>query len=639
MRSRSPACCAAEYGSAFSISAESESCDGKTSNTLAGLYDINGDGKPEVVRLKGQTLEVYQLAGGAAPGTPEAGRLVQLDNGYGAKTRIGYRSAKEDGTTLHQVPFPEIVATSVETIGTQGLGGSLSATRYACGGAELIFDPALDAFTLPGYARSVELRVTSATQDKPEGVATLTDTYGLAQFTPTMSKNERFGRYALAGRVRDVSVLSGDIGADPWALLATPLITDPRRIASTHHDWGVRLFEEPAASQQSGVDCMIDMMYPYDYALSFGYNLGPNAAYNFCSAHGLGDMGRPPSHGVGTLLPHRPTTPSLVRWQRDIDDFGRVTTVVHFGDLFRGDDDICVETKFAAPTGQNERVLSAPSSRRISADCIKPNLPTYAAEYFGYDNLPPGNVSAGFVTSHTVERRATDNGMLLKKVRAFDASYDVAGNLTAVTSTRDDGATRKVSLDYEPFGLALVRARIDAAGAPPMETSVTRDPISLEALTTTDANQTQRGMVFDGFGRVVRSTITPPGGSLGVLSTRSYLGFSGADPLGRRIVSETFGDPVAPGSVGAAPAERAPSISTSSAGSGVPSSPWAATTRTRFLSRARAPTTPSGGWRSGPTRFRRPRTPPPRTAQPSCSTPTARRPASSGVGGPSRSLS
>ena len=67
---------------------------------------------------------------------------------------------------------------------------------------------------------------------------------------------------------------------------------------------------------------------------------------------------------------------------RDIDDSGRVTTVVHFGDLFRGDDDICVETKFAAPTGQNERVLSAPSSRRISTDCIKPNLPTYAAEYF-----------------------------------------------------------------------------------------------------------------------------------------------------------------------------------------------------------------------------------------------------------------
>jgi hypothetical protein len=62
-----------------------------------------------------------------------------------------------------------------------------------------------------------------------------------------MSKSERSSRYALAGRVRNVTVLSGDIGADPWALLTTPLITDPRRIASTHHDWGVRLFEERAS--------------------------------------------------------------------------------------------------------------------------------------------------------------------------------------------------------------------------------------------------------------------------------------------------------------------------------------------------------------------------------------------------------
>ena len=88
--------------------------------TTSGLYDIDGDGKPEVVRVSGQNLDVYQLVGGALPGKPEAGRLVQVENGFGAKTIIGYRSAKEDGTTPHQVPFPEIVVTSVETIGTEG---------------------------------------------------------------------------------------------------------------------------------------------------------------------------------------------------------------------------------------------------------------------------------------------------------------------------------------------------------------------------------------------------------------------------------------------------------------------------------------------------------------------------------------
>jgi hypothetical protein len=67
-----------------------------------------------------------------------------------------------------------------------------------------------------------------------------------------------------------------------------------------------------------------------------------------------------------------------------------------------------------------------------------------------------------------------------------------------------------------------------------------------------DTNLTQRGVDFDGFGRVVRSTLIPPGQSIGVLSTLSYLGFSEADPLGRRIVGKSFTDPVPPGSEGMA---------------------------------------------------------------------------------------
>jgi hypothetical protein len=265
----------------FVFSGQTESCDGQFSRTWGGLYDVDGDGKPEVVfHNNNGFLDVYQLAGGSVPRTPEAGRLVQVDNGYGAKTTIGYRSAKEDGTTSHQVPFPEIVVTSVETTGTQGLGGTLSATRYAYGGAELIFDSALDAFTLPGYQRSVELRLVPALGGKFDGLATLTDTYGLAPFAVT-PKNERFGRYLRAARVRDRTVLAG-VPADPWALLTVDVTADPRRVAATHYDWAPKLFEEPAAEP---FDC-IDMMYPYDYSTSFGWNLGPNA-YNVCSAHGF----------------------------------------------------------------------------------------------------------------------------------------------------------------------------------------------------------------------------------------------------------------------------------------------------------------------------------------------------------------
>ena len=533
-------------GGGFFLSSETESCDGKASSTSGGLYDIDGDGKAEIVVLSGPGLDVFQLAGGSVPRTPEAGRLVQVDNGFGAKTSIGYRSAKEDGSTLHQVPFPEVVVTSVETAGALGLGGSLSVTRYAYGGAELMFDSALDAFTLPGYRRSVELRVSSMQLGKAEGQAILTDTYPLAPFAAT-SKSDRFGRYLRAGRLRDLTLLSGSVVNDPWAMLPTDVTTDARRIGGSHYDWATKLFEEPASPDSpSGIDC-IEMAYPLDFEASVIADFGPNS-YDVCSAHGFmygiateswrGDAAPPSTSNV--------TTRSEVR---DIDDLGRQIAVAHLNDLYRSDDDVCVETQYAAPTGQNERVLSAPRSRRLW-DCKEPI--TYATEYFEYDNLPAGSVSSGFVTSHSVERRATDDGTLLNTVRTFDAGYDIAGVPTSVTSKREDGAVRTVTLQYEPFGLVSVGAMIAGTGAPPVQVTVARDPITLNALSTTDVNHTQRGTDFDGFGRVVRSKITPPGGSLGVLSTRSYLGFSGADPLGRRIVSKNFTDPVAPASVGAA---------------------------------------------------------------------------------------
>jgi hypothetical protein len=160
----------------------------------------------------------------------------------------------------------------------------LSATRYAYGGAELMFDSTLDAFTLPGYRRAVALRVVPAQSgDLGDGLATITDTYGLAPFVTT-PKPERFARYLRAGRVRDVTILSG-VSTDPWTLLATDLTTDPRRIGATHYDWAPKFFEEPAISGIDLFDCL-EIMYPYDYAQSFAYNIGP-AAYNVCSAHGL----------------------------------------------------------------------------------------------------------------------------------------------------------------------------------------------------------------------------------------------------------------------------------------------------------------------------------------------------------------
>jgi hypothetical protein len=64
-----------------------------------------------------------------------------------------------------------------------------------------------------------------------------------------------------------------------------------------------------------------------------------------------------------------------------------------------------------------------------------------------------------------------------------------------------------------------------------------------------DQNNLKRGTDYDGLGRPIRSTVTPPGGALGVLATAGYLGFGGADPAGQRITVTRYADPVNPSNI------------------------------------------------------------------------------------------
>src|SRR5205085_5657014 len=98
-------------------------------------------------------------------------------------------------------------------------------------------------------------------------------------------------------------------------------------------------------------------------------------------------------------------------------------------------------------------------------------------------------------------------------------------------------------------GLVPIHTSLVATGVPSSDLVTLYDPISLQPLTATDTNQLRRGIDFDGFGRPVRSTVTPPGGALGVLSTASYFGFAGTDSDGRRISTKSFSDPVTPANV------------------------------------------------------------------------------------------
>ena len=531
----------------FAISTATENCGANFATTTAGLFDIDGDGKADPV----MNSQLYQLSGSSGIiGAPDAGRLIGIDNGYGAQTSIHYRSIKAD-PGLHQVPFPEIVVDSVDTTGTKGFGGSLLATRYAYAGAELSFDAAADAFTFRGYRRVIELPTPVG---QPSGVATLTitdsyapvsavDPYGITDGA-VLDAAQRYNLDLRAGRTRDVTTLSGDFGAAaitaPRLLLTLDVASDPRRIAVTHHDWGSRPLA--ATSDPPGPEPCTEIVSPYDYAASTAY-ASSHAGYDPCKAHGFA-YGASVQSWRGAPGAAPPST-SNVETRTDVvtvDDLGRALSVKQFNDVHRDDDDLCIDTTFAEPTGANERVLLAPAARAVSG-C---GTAIYAKESFEYDGLSTGSVSSGLVTAHTVERRS-DAGTLLGTIRQFDAGYDAAGNPSVVTTTREDGAKRTVGASYDVFGLAPTTITVTSPTAPALQTSISRDPVTLAAQTTTDPNGTQHGAKFDGFQRGTQATLTPPGGAVGVLSTVSYLGFSGTDSLGRRVVRKVFADSVAPG--------------------------------------------------------------------------------------------
>ena len=274
----------------FAISYVAEKCDGSQSLTGSGLYDIDGDGKPEYVALDGAGhLEVYPLVGGSTWGTPEAGHLVEIDNGYGATTKITYRSAKEDWRTTHQVPFPEIVVNKIETT-TSGLGDALAATHYAYGGIELFYDSTIDAFRPSGYGRSVALTTTSTPgYPSPQATATIVDRYTLELITNpmvlfAMSDRQRFGRYLIAGQVKDVTAIAGPIDVDVWSLLTVDVTTDSSRISKTNYDVytdDTRMF---TTTPSTGGDPCFEITFPYDYDQSRYFN---ESHYNTCTVRGF----------------------------------------------------------------------------------------------------------------------------------------------------------------------------------------------------------------------------------------------------------------------------------------------------------------------------------------------------------------
>ncbi|HSR96114.1 MAG TPA: toxin TcdB middle/N-terminal domain-containing protein, partial [Kofleriaceae bacterium] len=535
-------------GMFVALSSQIEDCAGTKSTTMTGLYDIDGDGKPEVLGSDGS---VNKLVGNGAVGAPDSGRLVQIDNGFGATTTIIYRSAKLLTTSgnlnvLHQVPFPEIVVGAVETTKSQTGATLLAKTQYAYGGAELVFDPVADRFRFPGYRRMVTLQIPT---EQSDGAATITDHHVPSDIanpydlpSSALDAAGRYARYLRLGRVSDVTVLAGNVGSDPATLLAANVTSDDRRIGGTHYEYDAKLL--PAAS--SAPEKCNEMVHPYNYLASQEVS-DPDAAeatkrVDACLQRGFAfttsveSFRGEPGAAAGSAA--TVTTRSEVR---TVDDLGRVTSVKQLGDISRPDrtdDDLCIDMKFAEPAGQNERVLSAVLTRTVT-DCGKKVLASDTSEY---DGRKDSKVSAGLLTAHSVDR-LDEAGNSLGSIREFDTTFDAAGNPATMTTSRE-GTSRTATIEYDAFKLVPVLLKTEATGVPTMQISLTRDPLTLDVVSTTDPHGIQHGTTFDGCNRPVMSTVARPRDTLRVLGVVAYSGFSGPSAGDRHITTSVFTDPV-----------------------------------------------------------------------------------------------
>ncbi|MEZ4376173.1 MAG: RHS repeat-associated core domain-containing protein [Polyangiaceae bacterium] len=529
--------------------------DDEVAANVRGMYDLDGDGQLEFVENSQSTSswKVYRLKSNPQPGIgsvigrPEAGRLVSIQDGYGAKTEIAYQSAKQDGTTAHQVPFREIVVAAVTTTGAGG--EALATTRYAYGGAEMMFDPISDGFVFAGYRRRVVQTIDPQTH---LGSATVTDTFGLGPYHTGMSAQELQTRLYRVGRPSTVTTLASALNPDPMSLLADDLDVNPKVVGRTEYEWDVR----PLAGSQPAEDVACsDNVYPY----------APGRRYNDSQL-----VGRDPCSERGVLFARSVVSSrvagdvgvSTAQVVETVDELGRVTRVWDAGDVNRTDDDLCTQTAYATPQA-GSRILGAPAVR-TTYDC-EHEQPLAETKY-EYDGLAVGLVGLGNLTSQIVSRRDAETGNPISNsegesdIRVFQAEYDSVGNPTRTLRTREDGATQTTTVQYDEFGLVATgitsaATEPDGTALPPLVATLTVDTATLQTTGATDAHGTTHGAVYDGFGRDRQATVTLPGGTVGVVSTTSYAGFALGEAGGRRVTVKEFSDPVSASAVNTMPGQ------------------------------------------------------------------------------------
>ncbi len=520
----------------FALSESKGACQGEA-HTIAGLVDLDGDGKPELVRsVEGVLMAAsIELAGGA-PDAHGAGRLIAIGNGYGARTEIRYANNKTETRTAHQLVAPEIVVAQTQVLIEDGSAADSVITRYAYGEADSRYDPTLNRMVFTGYRRQVTLVGGRGTRTGP------TEVFGHAVVTerrPPAAFAAAHDELVLGGRVVEIRRFEGNLPMDPRVLLDPTANLGQLRAKSTL-TYGVVELPTAAPTSFGLLDCIdVEVEHSSPHFAAICSHAAVVYAKTSFSWHGT----QSPDEGAANV--------ALLTDVVKVDALGRPTETVDYGDTRTVADDRCITIQYANATDPAAPQITAPAGI-WTTDCGWIKAKYYpgggfeagdpvviAGRRFVYDALPEGEVGRGRLTSSILERYDTSTGEPLGDFVVETTAHDELGNIRHVTSERLLGtiASRTTTFEYDAFDLTTTSSSESASDVaqPPFVQRREASVWPSVPLVESGINGERTILARDALGRTIQSRVI--GGSIDhVVATFMYVD----EPGGRKVVQTTY---------------------------------------------------------------------------------------------------
>ncbi|MBZ0236593.1 MAG: hypothetical protein K8M05_29975 [Deltaproteobacteria bacterium] len=517
----------------FELSLTTGTC-GSEGRNISGVTDLDGDGRPDLLRVIGGELYMASLVAGSGDSPLAAQRIASIDNGYGAVTYVRYHNAKKDDLTRHDVPFPEVVVRETGAFILDGSAPHPAPTYHAYGDAQMVYDPLAAAWVFPGYRRHVTMRGKRMRDGDStiDGMVTITDR------DPTAPPGATYAQHVTAGRVSRISRFEFSALPRPELFLTwngTPL-------------HGQSTFTYSAIQTANGQGGGPPVVSPE--ALECG-DLDPVTGElvgtSLCRAAGL-IYTRQRETWEGTAAP--PSLANVLSGSvvEEIDRYGRPLRMAGKGDLRRTDDDVCTSIMYAGQGSPKEPVATPfPSvvSSVVLTDCGwsdardgQPGTPRIiSATHFRYDGLPRGQVTRGLLTARDVDRYGPDGYLDSREVESF--THNEFNKVESTSSTRTVGgfATQASWFVYDAFGSTMTQMNTQAS-------DVAASLGSTSAISTwpsfgsqeTDANGVTTIAEYDAHGRIKREIVRTAGGATKITRARHTY----RDVAPRTVTLETF---------------------------------------------------------------------------------------------------